>query len=87
MVYGSSARLLTLPFSPLIVNNVLARFFIVYRLSAGDRQRAILLLEDWLLRGALKHNIAARYALEEIAQAHSMVEQGRAVGNVILSIE
>ena len=87
VVYGSSARLLTLPFSPLIVNNVLARFFIVYHLSAGDRQRAILLLYDWLLSGALKHNIAARYALGEIAQAHSMVEQGRAVGNVVLSIE
>lgn len=87
VVYGSSARQITLPFFPLIAKNVLARFFIVYHLSAGDRHRAMALLHGWLLNGALKHNIAARFPLAEIAQAHRMVEQGRAIGNVVLSID
>jgi NADPH:quinone reductase len=63
------------------------RFFIAYHLSVVDRDRAIALLHEWLVSGTLKHNIAARFPLDEIAQAHSMVEDGRAVGNVVVSTE
>jgi hypothetical protein len=34
----------------------------------------------------LLHNIAARLPLGQIAQAHKLVEQGQAVGNVIVEI-
>ena len=87
VVYGSRSRQFQLPFFPLIAKNVLARFFIVYHLSVGDRVRAIALLHDWLVSGTLKHNIAARFPLGEIARAHSIVEDGRAVGNVVVSID
>lgn len=86
VVYGSGSRQFQLPFFPLIAKNVLARFFIVYHLSVGDRDRAIALLHDWLVSGTLKHNIAARLPLGEIARAHSMIEDGSAVGNVVVSI-
>ena len=76
-----------LPFFPLISKNVLVRFFMVYRLSTEDRQRATALLNDWLLRGMLKHNIGERFPLDQVAAAHSMLEQGKAVGNVVLAIE
>ncbi len=36
--------------------------------------------------GLLSHNIAVRLPLARIAEAHQLVEQGRAVGNVVLEI-
>jgi NADPH2:quinone reductase len=35
---------------------------------------------------ALKHNIAKTYPLAEIVAAHETVEQGRAIGNVVLTM-
>ena len=86
VVYGSGAAQVSLPFFPLIVKNLSLRFFIVYNLEAADRERAQRLLGDWLARGALQHNIAARLPLAQIARAHELVEQGAAVGNVVLAI-
>ena len=39
-----------------------------------------------LLRADKLHNIAARLPLEHIVDAHEMVESGRAVGNVVVSL-
>jgi len=86
VVYGSGARQFSLPFFPMISRNILVRFFIVYHLSASDRQRANEVLDDLLRRGLLRHNIAARLPLASIAQAHELVEAGSVVGNVVVSI-
>ncbi len=86
-VYGSGAPQFTLPFFPLITKNIGLRFFIVYNLDEADRARATTLLAAMLERGELIHQIAARLPLSEIAQAHEMVEQGRALGNVVLAID
>lgn len=87
VVYGSGARQFSLPFFPMISRNILVRFFIVYHLSTSDRQRANEILDDFLRRDLLKHNIAARLPLACIAQAHDMVEAGSVVGNVVVSID
>jgi NADPH2:quinone reductase len=86
VVYGSGAGTFELPFFPLIAKNVNLHAFIVYNLASADRERAQHALTAWLSRGALEHRIAARLPLAEIAQAHELVEQGRAVGNVVLAI-
>ncbi|HXY21853.1 MAG TPA: NADPH:quinone reductase [Burkholderiaceae bacterium] len=87
VAYGSSASALQLPFYPLIAKNLQLKFFIVYHLTHEDRARAIATLTRLLAHQALKHNIAARLPLEEIAAAHEMVEQGAATGKVVLSID
>jgi NADPH2:quinone reductase len=87
VVYGSGARQFNLPFFPMISRNLLVRFFIVYNLSASDRERANAFLEDCLRRDLLQHNIAARMPLASIAQAHELVESGKVIGNVVVSIE
>jgi NADPH:quinone reductase len=87
VVYGSGARQFTLPFFPMISRNVLVRFFIVYNLSAFDRQLATAFLDDCLRRDLLQHNIAARLPLASVAQAHELVESGKVIGNVVVSIE
>ncbi|MGE5338090.1 MAG: zinc-binding dehydrogenase, partial [Gemmatimonadota bacterium] len=62
------------------------RFFIVYNLTPADRADAIGQLTGWLDHDRLRHNIAARLPLARIADAHDLVESGRAVGNVVIDI-
>lgn len=87
VVYGSGAKEISLPFLPLIVRNLTLHFFIVYHLDAADRQQAEATLARLLQERRLQHHIAARLPLAEIAAAHELVESGRAVGNVVLSID
>ncbi|MGZ5272126.1 MAG: zinc-binding dehydrogenase, partial [Ramlibacter sp.] len=86
-VYGSGAREFQLPFFPLIAQEALLRFFIVYHLQPADRARAEELLADYLARGVLQHNIAERVPLGEIVRAHELVESGRATGNVVVQVD
>lgn len=87
VTYGSSASPLELPFFPLIAKNLQLKFFIVYHLSAQDRERAVATLTHMLVHDQLQHNIAARLPLGDIAKAHEMVERGTAVGNVVLRVD
>lgn len=86
VIYGSSTPTLQLPFFPLIARNLQLKFFIVYHLTAADRALCTALLDRLLRASALKFNIAARLPLEQIAQAHEIIESGRAIGNVVLSV-
>ena len=86
VVYGSGAMTFNLPFGPLISKNLTLAFFIVYKLAAADRERAVSTLTEFLTTGVLSHNIGERLPLAEIALAHEHVEQGQTLGNVVLSI-
>ena len=86
VVYGSGASDVTIPFVPSIVKNARMSFFIVYNLSPRDRAVAVQRLRAWLEAGALQHTIALRLPLEQIVKAHEVVESGRAIGNVVLSV-
>lgn len=87
VVYGSGKPEIAVPFFPTILKNVRLRFFIVYNLLPADRAAAIEQLTAWLRDGRLQHRIAARLPLAQIAQAHELVESGRALGNVVLTID
>jgi NADPH:quinone reductase len=87
VAYGSSPAPLDLPFPMLLAKNIQLKFFMVYHLAEADRARAQAALQRLLARGGLQHNIAHRLPLEQIVQAHEMVEQGRATGNVVLAID
>ncbi len=87
VAYGSSVTPLPLPFYPLIAKNLRLLFFIVYHLEPADRERACATLTRLLARGALQHRIAERVPLDDIVRAHELVEQGAAVGNVVLRID
>ncbi len=86
VVYGSGGASFELPFYPLISKNIELRFFIVYSLAPADWTRAVSTLGRMLQRDELKHNIAARFPLEEIVEAHEAVEQGRTGGNVVVRV-
>jgi NADPH2:quinone reductase len=85
-VYGSGAPEIAVPFFPSILKNVRLQFFIVYNLAEPDRARAVSGVSQLLREGKLQHNIARRFPLAQIAQAHELVEAGAALGNVIIDL-
>lgn len=86
VTYGSGAGEMVVPFVPAIIKMAGFRFFIVYNLAAEDRRRAEAELTRLLAEQRLIHIIAARLPLGRIVEAHETVEQGRAIGNVILDL-
>lgn len=82
--YGSNARQATFEFGPMIMSGAAVRFFIVYELADSARRQAISDLNRWLEGDRVHHNIAAVLPLDRTIEAHEMVEQGRAIGNVIV---
>jgi NADPH2:quinone reductase len=87
VVYGSGAGEFSLPFFPLIAENLSLHFFIVYHLDDEARSRAESTLAALLREHPLLHNVAERLPLARIAEAHELVESGRVVGNVVLTLE
>lgn len=86
IVYGSSAAEMRAPFYPLVLKNIDLKFFILYNIDMESRSRAIDHLTAMVRQEQLIHNIATRLPLSRIAEAHDMVQQGRALGNVVLAI-
>lgn len=86
VTYGSGEPKIQIPFLPSILKNVRFRFFIVYNLSPLDRASAIADLTMLMTEGQLTHNVAARFPLSSIVQAHETVEQGTAIGNVVVEV-
>ncbi len=87
IVYGSGAPEVSVPFSPAIRKGVHMYFFIVYNLDTAVRDSANADLSMLLDGNRLRHNIAVRLPLAKIAEAHDLVESGRASGNVVLEVK
>lgn len=86
VVYGSNVPEVTINFVQGIMKNVQLRFFIVYNLSAAERARELAAFGALLASGVLQHNVAERFPLARVVEAHERVESGQAMGNVVLEI-
>ena len=69
----------------MILSGAAVRFFIVYELPPAARAAGIRDLTLWLEEGRLQHAIAATRPLERTAEAHELLEQGKVIGNVIVT--
>jgi NADPH:quinone reductase-like Zn-dependent oxidoreductase len=76
----------TLPYYALQRKGVTVRYVQGYILPPTARERSIAAINRLLEHGRLNPTVAARYPLEEIAAAHTLVESGRAIGNVVVTI-
>jgi NADPH:quinone reductase len=85
-IYGSSAPELPIPFQFLLQNSITLKFFMVYEMRKEMRERATDELTTMLARGELMHHVAQTFELDDIVAAHEMVESGKAIGNVVVSI-
>ncbi len=84
--YGSNALEVPLPFRPWLYQSMGVKFFLVYDLTAADRQTAVARLSGMLAAGQLQHSIGASFTLDQVAQAHRTVEAGQTVGNVVIAL-
>jgi NADPH2:quinone reductase len=84
-VYGTGPQA-HIPASFCLVNNVTLKFMLVYELTADERAQGIADVTRMLEANRLNHNIAKSFDLSEIVHAHQMVEQGEAIGNVIIDV-
>jgi len=86
VVYGMSANEATLPALWLMRNSITLRLFLVYDLSAADREACLTELGALLQSNRLIHTVGRRLPLGEIALAHELSERGEVVGNIVLDI-
>jgi NADPH2:quinone reductase len=84
--YGTNNQQVGFEFTRMIVMGIGVRFFIVYELADDVRKAAISHVTRLLEAGALQHAVAASYPLNRIAEAHEAVEQGRHIGNVVVTM-
>jgi NADPH2:quinone reductase len=84
--YGSNALEVPLPFRPWLYQSMGVKFFLVYDLTAADRQTAVARLSGMLAAGQLQHSIGASFTLDQVVQAHRTVEAGQTVGNVVIEL-
>ena len=76
-----------LPFWQLLRLNATVRYVLVYAMSREAHARAIAAVTDGLANRTLKHNIAARFALDRIVDAHEALESGKTVGKIIIAMD
>ena len=60
--------------------------FIIYTIDDAQRNEGVAALNKMLAEGTLKTTIAKRFALDDIIEAHEMVESARHIGNVVLDV-
>lgn len=75
-----------LPFYPLMLNGVTIRLVLVYVMPIAAKQMATRDITAALEVGALHHNIARRFSLNEVAAAHEAQDSGQTIGKAIVEI-
>jgi NADPH2:quinone reductase len=87
VAYGSmAAPTPALPFYPMMFNGVTLRMILVYLLEGAARERVIDHLTRATAERGLNHAIAEEFPLEGAAAAHELVESGKAIGNVVITL-
>ena len=75
-----------LPFYPLMLNCVTIRLVLVYVMPTAAKQMATRDITAALEANALRHNIARRFSLSEVAAAHEAQDSGQMMGKAIVEI-
>ncbi len=68
------------------MNGTVLRFVLVYVMPDAAKQQAIQDITTALETGALQHNIAKRFSLSEVAEAHEAQDSGKMMGKAIVEI-
>lgn len=75
-----------LPFFRMMYQDLTVRFVIVYAMPENAKAHAIADIDAALRAGRLKHRIAHVVPLDDIARAHTLIEQGGFRGAVVVSV-
>jgi NADPH2:quinone reductase len=86
VVYGYGAPEAEMPLAFFLRNAIALKFIYVYELTAAEREAALGAISRALEAGTLINNVAATFPLAESVAAHETVEQGKVLGNVVVTI-
>lgn len=86
VVYGTGSAEAAIPAQPMLVNAQTIRFVYVYELTAPERTAAVSAINGMLESNKLINNVALTLPLSDIAAAHEAVEQGKTMGNVVVTL-
>ena len=86
VIYGTGSGESTIPSQFLLVNGIRLQFIYVYELTAAERTSAVSGITRMLEKKTLVNNVALTVPLEDIVAAHETVEQGKAMGNVVVTL-
>jgi len=86
VVYGTGSADAQIPAQFLLVNAIAIKFIYVYELTAAERTAAVSTINKMLENKTLKNNVALTLPLNDIVGAHEAVEQGKAMGNVVVKL-
>lgn len=75
-----------IPFYGLVYRNLTVHYVLVYGMSQAAHQAAIADITTCLQAGVLRHQIAQRFPLDQIANAHVQMESGQAIGKILLDV-
>ncbi|MEA3193211.1 MAG: NADPH:quinone reductase [Betaproteobacteria bacterium] len=73
-----------IPFYTMMRRGIAIDLVLVYIMKPEERAKA--LAEIGAMLGRLKHNIGARFKLDDLVAAHEAQEGGRVVGNIVIDI-
>jgi NADPH2:quinone reductase len=86
VVYGTGSPQAQIPAQYMLVNAIKLQFVYVYELTSDERAAAIATINRMLEAKTLINNVALAMPLADIAAAHEAVEQGKALGNVVVTL-
>jgi NADPH:quinone reductase len=85
VVYGTGAES-AIPAQWLLVNRITLKFIFVYELTKEEREAAVAAITRMLEQKGLITNVGLTLPLSDIVVAHEAVEQGKALGNVVVTL-
>jgi len=74
------------PFTALLMKDLTVRFVLIYEVPQSARDQAAHDINRLIAAAKLNHQIAAVFPLERIAEAHERMEEGRAVGKLLVRL-
>ena len=86
VVYGNASGEAVIPTQFFLTNAITIQYIFVYELTQPERDAAVGAIDRMLESKTLFNNVALTLPLKDIVAAHEAVEQGKALGNVVVSM-
>jgi NADPH:quinone reductase len=86
VVYGTGSLEAAIPAQFLLTNQITIKWIFVYELTAEERAAAVGAITHMLENKSLINNVALTFPLKDIVAAHEAVEQGKTMGNVVVTV-
>jgi NADPH2:quinone reductase len=86
VVYGTGSPEATIPSQFLLTSSIAIKYIFVYELAPEERAAAVAAINRMQENNTLINNVALTVPLQDIVAAHEAVEQGKAMGNVVVTI-